>query len=345
MKRIFTTIFFIFFACCSILHAQDYFEFIEIYRGFMVYEDGDFCYYTLDGKQKIEGLDYIKELGGRYCYRQDKNKIYCYDCSVGKESLIMDFGLEVGDIFTLYDGLNVVVEQCSDTLVTHNDVQILCKKIHVRGLEQSDFTDVWIEGIGSLKYGINPPKAGECHLLHNSLYLEQCHFCDDCTFTFDFQEENLCGMDVMLGEEVYKSNFPNVQEYQNAFEDKLLEFELTNDTLHIGGYVGTYCKKSLYLLFVEIADAIYVYSVGFPLAPEADGRAVNIIDVKIPGFTQNSYNVHWYGRIFPVSRKGASVSTIKDKTYTTPYYDLTGREIANPTRDIYIKDGRKVVIK
>lgn len=32
------------------------------------------------------------------------------------------------------------------------------------------------------------------------------------------------------------------------------------------------------------------------------------------------------------------------KTYSCDYYDLQGRPVANPTRGIYIKDGRKVVI-
>ena len=35
---------------------------------------------------------------------------------------------------------------------------------------------------------------------------------------------------------------------------------------------------------------------------------------------------------------------VNDKGYT-PYYDLLGRPIANPTRGIYIKDGKKVAIK
>ena len=29
----------------------------------------------------------------------------------------------------------------------------------------------------------------------------------------------------------------------------------------------------------------------------------------------------------------------------TPYYDLMGRPVAHPTRGIYIKDGKKVVIQ
>ena len=35
----------------------------------------------------------------------------------------------------------------------------------------------------------------------------------------------------------------------------------------------------------------------------------------------------------------------KPSTIDTPYYDLMGRPVAHPTRGIYIKDGRKVVIK
>ena len=33
-----------------------------------------------------------------------------------------------------------------------------------------------------------------------------------------------------------------------------------------------------------------------------------------------------------------------EKDIDFPYYDLMGRPVANPTRGIYIKDGRKVVI-
>ena len=39
-----------------------------------------------------------------------------------------------------------------------------------------------------------------------------------------------------------------------------------------------------------------------------------------------------------------SVEGIKTNNHDTPYYDLQGRPIANPTRGIYIKDGKKVTI-
>lgn len=40
-----------------------------------------------------------------------------------------------------------------------------------------------------------------------------------------------------------------------------------------------------------------------------------------------------------------SISAIKDgPSAITPYYDLQGRKVANPTRGIYIKDGKKIAV-
>ena len=41
----------------------------------------------------------------------------------------------------------------------------------------------------------------------------------------------------------------------------------------------------------------------------------------------------------------ASISPITSEAVLTPYYDLQGRPVAAPTRGIYIKDGKKVIIR
>ena len=41
----------------------------------------------------------------------------------------------------------------------------------------------------------------------------------------------------------------------------------------------------------------------------------------------------------------SGMTLLKSNKQTSPYYDLQGRPVANPTRGIYIKEGRKVVIK
>ena len=40
-----------------------------------------------------------------------------------------------------------------------------------------------------------------------------------------------------------------------------------------------------------------------------------------------------------------SIDNIEKSATDVPYYDLTGRKVARPTRGIYIKDGRKVIIR
>ena len=273
------------------------------YLGFMLYENGECSYYTLYGKCTIDGIDYIKEDNGRYCYRQEGNKVYCYSLAEQKEYLVMDFGLKVGDVFTLYDGCNVVVEQQADTLLTCWNAQKTCKKLHLRGVEQPDFTDVWIEGVGSLRYGINPPKAEETYLLHSSMSMEECEeYCDYCTFVFEPQKDDLCATMVELEEEIYEDAFSDYDEYEEAFYDKFMTFGLSNDTLHIGGYIGTYCEQSQYFLIEEGVGTIHIMSVPFPLAPEADCHSVNAIDVKLPGFTQDRYTIYYNDKVVELSQ-------------------------------------------
>ena len=321
-------------------------QFVDRYMGFMLYENDECSYYALYGKGTIDGIDYIKEDNGRYCYRQEGNKVYCYSLAEQKEYLVMDFGLKVGDVFTLYDGCNVVVEQQADTLLTCWNAQKTCKKLHLRGVEQPDFTDVWIEGVGSLRYGINPPKAEETYLLHSSMSMEECEeYCDYCTFVFEPQKDDLRATMVALGEEIHEDAFPDYNEYMEAHKNKLLTLDLRDDTLHIGGYIGTYCEQALYLLIEEGVGTIYIMSVPFPLDPEADCLSVNAIDLRIPGFAQESYIVNFWGRTYQISRNETSLTTLEQESEVVPYHDLQGRPVANSTRGIYIKDGKKMVVK
>ena len=44
-------------------------------------------------------------------------------------------------------------------------------------------------------------------------------------------------------------------------------------------------------------------------------------------------------------KPGNSVAAPMVTKVLTPYYDLQGRPVVNPMRGIYIKDGKKVVVK
>lgn len=316
-------------------------QFIDTYRGFMLYENNDCSSYYILGTHTIDGTDYVKDIDWRYFYRQDGNKIYCYSAAEKKEYLVMDFGLKVGDTFALYDGLTVKVEQQSDTLMTCWWNEAVCKTLYLRGIEQPDFTDVWIEGVGSLRYGINPPHPGNTHLIYSSLYTEEM----DVVYGFDFLDNDVRGMLVELGEYLTEKDFSSSEEYEAAHANNRMTFGLRNDTLYVGGYFGSYCEEFPYFLVKEDGKDIWISTARYPYDPEADCRSVNVIDFKIPGFTQERYTVHFGSMEVVVTQGNAFVDDMIGELVETIYYDLMGRKVAHPTRGIYIKDGRKVLIK
>ena len=343
MKRLLTILLSVIVVCESSLQAQEIRQFIDKYRGFMLYEGSDCPSFYVFGTEEIDGVEYVKEIDGHYYYRQDGNKIYCYTVAEGKESLVMDFGLKVGDIFFLNEGLNVVVEQRSDTLMRcWWTGETVCKTLYLRGIERPDFTDVWIEDVGSLRYGINPPHEGETHLIYSSLYAEG----DIIAYEHDFQANNLRGMSVRYGESVSEEDLGSQGEYEAAHSGRRLTIDLRNDTLCIGGYIGGYCEGGAYLLIEEDDDDIRIGSVRYPYNDEADCRSVKVIDVRIPGFTREKYTVHFGLITAEVSQNKSLIDmVVEEKSVIHPYYDLQGRKVAHPTRGIYIKEGRKVVIK
>ena len=338
MKRLLAALVCIIMVCGSVLQAQEIRQFIDTYRGFMLYENNACSPYYLFGTRTIDGIEYVKDIDWRYFYRQDGNKIFCYSPVEGKETLVMDFGLKVGDTFALYDGLNVIVEQRADTLMECWWGKTVCKTLYLRGIEQPDFTDVWIEDVGSLRYGLNPPSPEETYLIYSTVYTEEDEFEFACYF--GFQAGDVRGIPIALGEYVKEKDFSSDEEYKAAHAGNLLTFELHNDTLHIGGYIGGYCEDSRYFLVKEGDGDIWISDIINPFNPDADCISVNVIDVCIPGFTKEKYIVH-LGSI----TKSVAIEPIEQEHCIYPYYDLMGRPVAHPTRGIYVKDGKKVVIK
>jgi hypothetical protein len=49
--------------------------------------------------------------------------------------------------------------------------------------------------------------------------------------------------------------------------------------------------------------------------------------------------------LLDVDAVDTSIPAIENETSAALYYDLQGRPVTNPTRGIYIKDGRKVIFK
>ena len=88
----------------------------------------------------------------------DHGKVYVWKIGYSHPQLCMDFSLEVGDELTLGESgssdFTYKVIAVSDTIFNNSADKERRKCIYVRGLEYSNVTDVWVEGIGSLTYGV-----------------------------------------------------------------------------------------------------------------------------------------------------------------------------------------------
>lgn len=91
-----------------------------------------------------------------YPWRQDGGKVY----RTGK-GLIMDFSAKVGDVVKINEldadgtmALSYKVEAISDTVFASSTDKKRRRCLHVRNVHYQLGTDIWVEGIGSLTYGV-----------------------------------------------------------------------------------------------------------------------------------------------------------------------------------------------
>jgi len=122
---------------------------------------------------------------------------------------------------------------------------------------------------------------------------------------------------------------------------------------NVGGMLDQYGKveevSSIVLMNGEVVPVVndwsaveLIYGIGYRNEP-----FLSPIEVY-SGSSGKSYPISFYrnGELLwgKEEKPGNSVAPSVVNKFPTPYYDLQGRKVANPTRGIYIKDGRKVVI-
>ena len=116
----------------------------------------------------------------------------------------------------------------------------------------------------------------------------------------------------------------------NGLDDEYVNIDdVSSVTLHNG-------EKVPFIILSTLGGSGLIYGIGYNsdmfFSPEAVGTPLS--------FYRNGVLL-WGKEVKP----GTSVDAPMVNQTPTPYYDLMGRPVANPTRGIYIKDGRKVILK
>ena len=293
-------------------------------------------------------------------YRQDEDKVYFLSSlDSSDEVLLVDYGLQEGDLFDSPNYGPMRVESVADIVIetrTHT-------KILLRSVSDPTITDEWISCIGSAKTGLLPPalvSQMQTPVLASAI-------CDELFHTPDLNTD-VAKVIHYIPTMLDTKSWSTLDEY-NKMRDEPWLCEFIGDTLHVRGYLEETAmhKRHEMLVFVQGNDVYFEKRTASSQA--VFGLTWHLHDLKFPGFKPGSYRLRFnkFGlyyiipfnyyqfneNFFDITAecKGntASVPDIQPdaRASTSPaIYDLTGRRLtAEPTRGIYIRDGKKVMRK
>jgi len=359
MKRLLT------FICMSLLvliniqalESTTYHPFVERAKRWCVHGFSMGGQHTVTDYSFSDALEYISHDGHEYFklvawsdnkltevgeLREEKQRVYLYDTEAGKEYLIYDFSLDVGDTF--YES------RSNRTLTVDSIGQMIVNGGTLKRLYLNDddgmFTADWVEGIGSL----NGPLRNIIDDTPNSWSYQLAYVSGSSYWPFTFSQpyNGWWGQDLARGEED--------QDYArtHSFNENDLHYELVPDPVHdayalhvsgimwlpCGGELYTYCRRersedgSVYKLYLQEDVAGDVTPCKSPYH----------VDLSFPFFEAGN-------KYIAVDERGEHPVAVRDAAYR-PFIEegkvwkvgwFPGTNMAQKT-DTYYFDGDSIII-
>ena len=337
-------------------------------------EDGKFVNldYRLAGDTLIQGKDYVRVVfgyeekanlyendfllmsairpsGNAYAdtlyYRQKEDKIYCWQADENEEILIIDYGLGIGDEFTDANGEVFLVNDTarqSQTKYFHPSYNYQPRKLNLVSKKTGE-EDVWVEGIGSKYWGITPYFL----LARNKVFTKSGLKPSHAQVFMGYGGNALLRPNVNT--EIYKAEMIDLGGNYSG-NDIFLNCEFIDDTLRVEGVkVFEHFAGYSYAECIIEDGRIDILVKRFR---QEDVLRENkyIFDVKIPGFEAGTYEVGMPGREYMTLKclgaNPTSVKSISAPSQKNTLFDLQGRKVQGmPSQGIYIKNGKKILIK
>lgn len=264
-------------------------------------------------------------------YRQEGDKVYAYDKIEKAEQLLLDYGLKENDTFTSPWGERFTVVETgslqgyAEAVCTYGNETP--RMLRLRS-EESSSEDVWIDGMGSVKWGIFPQRGYDnCRVQTVATGARNDHVYD-ALFNIDTEQ--------------YKFIHFMPREPRRSWSEMGWGLEFQGDTLCIKGVAPVHDINGPNYFEMIVTDDNVIAMTEF-LSLHHHGILSDVcvdIDIRIPGFQPGNYifgddTIVCSGTDGMVSPKVSGSSSV--------LYDLSGRRITQPTKGIYIRQGRKVV--
>ena len=159
-------------------------------------------------------------------------------------------------------------------------------------------------------------------------------------------EEQVMNAVIYRGAPNRYGTYANV-DLNKEYERQVLEAEICGDSIHIIGYCYSNCGMDLYCIAEDKGGSISLtfHQIGL-MGATCMGN--HYVDFTIPRMSEQVDEIVAYGPYknvkWEVHLITASVDSPTRDDADAPCYDLTGRKVAHPTRGVYIRNGKKVVL-
>ena len=238
-------------------------------------------------------------------FREENRRVYKYDEIAGKETMLYDFSLKEGDIFTyedfnptvkckvlklgwLEDGPKIALPSTNPTdTLDFNYRRLRTWTIGVdNGAGEYVELITWVEGVGALENLFCPFCTGGGR--YSLAYIER----KDAETDYDVNNYLPFSFYNRYGP-THGCNLPTGAENneEDEWSQHHLTYELEGDRLHVYGDVFTQCGPNNYAYFIEkTTDDPMVRKIEFKIqevAPVANCMALHSTDFYVPGFNPN----------------------------------------------------------
>ena len=291
------------------------------------------------------------EFADTLLYRQDGDKVFCLPKGEMEEVLIVDYGLEVDDVFTDGSGERFRVtekrflkDEYDINWTTIGCCNIRChyfysqpKVLELVSMDTGE-RDTWVEGIGSLNWGVVPMYIAK-GINPFSLFGQIPQRAQVCVAL----PENMTVMP-NVNEEDYKAMY--LFDCLIAQDKEIcLEYSFDGDTLCVKGV-----QESKSHFSIPYAECLVTGNcIVFMLKQTRTSQAIKKeFSVRFPGFKPGIYEVGMPGQECVTlecrENNSTSVNSInKQPSQRSAIYDLNGHRLQKQQKGINIVNGKKIL--
>ena len=132
------------------------------------------------------------------------------------------------------------------------------------------------------------------------------------------------------------------------------DFTITaeGDSLHVVGWLNYTCCMDHYCYYEIYGDSVYIETVQAGYYEECDCRGAHFVDFKIGPYrneeslcTVSTWEYFVGAHTLRLNTTSVDFSKTDNKLILASPFDLQGRQVATPSKGIYIKKGKKVLVK